>query len=182
MYKWTILFFLLLPADNFLRFGKNLDSLQILDNKIKANKAQYSLDREAAKISVLSSGELENYEYLTGEDLGYKSDVVQKEKFEYSPLGKFFNKESDERDKKEGLLKRLKIIQGKNEEQLKAIKDHGENQLDAIKNNNLLKAKKKDDKTKDIVYLEERVDKLDSRYPKSFDSNSIFFVGKDWKL
>ena len=41
---------------------------------------------------VLSSGELEKYEYLTGEDLGYKPGVVQKAKFEYSPLGQVFNK------------------------------------------------------------------------------------------
>ena len=62
----------------------------ILDDKIKANKAQYELDREAAKISALSSGELEKYEYLTGEDLGYKTGVIQKAKFEYYPLGKVF--------------------------------------------------------------------------------------------
>ena len=59
-------------------------TLKILDDKIKANKAQYHLDREAAKISALSSGELEKYEYLTGEDLGYKPDIIQKAKFEYS--------------------------------------------------------------------------------------------------
>ena len=54
------------------------EQVKILNDKIKANKAQYDLDREAAKISVLSSGELEKYEYLTGEDLEYKPDVVQK--------------------------------------------------------------------------------------------------------
>ena len=42
---------------------------KIFDDKIKANKAQYDLDREATKISALSSVELEKYEYLTGEDL-----------------------------------------------------------------------------------------------------------------
>ena len=62
---------------------------------MKVNKAQYDLDREAAKISALSSGELEKYKYLTGEDLVYKTDVIQKAKFEYSPLGKVFNKELD---------------------------------------------------------------------------------------
>ena len=41
-----------------------LTDIKILDNKIKANKAQYNLDREAAKISTLSGGELEKYEYL----------------------------------------------------------------------------------------------------------------------
>ena len=74
--------------------------VKILDDKIKANKAQYELDREAAKISALSSGELEKYEYLTGEDLGHKPDVIRKAKFEYSPLGKVFNAGLDESDKK----------------------------------------------------------------------------------
>ena len=90
------------------------EQVKIRDDKIKANKAQYDLDREAAKISALSSGELEKYEYLTGEDLGYKPDVIQTAKFEYSPPGKVFNKGLDESDKKEGLLKRLKNIKGKN--------------------------------------------------------------------
>ena len=106
---------------------------KILDDKIKANKAQYDLNREAAKKSALSSGELEKCEYLTGEDLGYKPDVVQKAKFEYSPLGKLFNKALDESDKKEGLLKRLKNIEGKYREQLDAIKDQGQKQLEGIK-------------------------------------------------
>ena len=43
--------------------------------------------------------------YLTGEDLGYKPKEVEKAKFEYSPLGKVFNKGLGEYDKKEGLLK-----------------------------------------------------------------------------
>ena len=61
------------------------EQVKILDDKIKANKAQYDLHREAAKKSTLSSRELEKYEYLTGEDLGYKQDVIQKANFEYSP-------------------------------------------------------------------------------------------------
>ena len=72
-------------------------------------------------------------EYLTGEDLGYKPDVVQKAKFEYSPIGKVFNKGLDKSDKKEGLLKRLRNIEGKNEQQLLVIRDQGEIQLEAIK-------------------------------------------------
>ena len=44
------------------------EQVKIFDNKIKANKAQYDLEREAAKISALSSDELKKYEYLTGED------------------------------------------------------------------------------------------------------------------
>ena len=62
------------------------EQVKILDDKIKANKAQHDLDREAAKISALSSGKLEKYEYLTGEDLGYKPNVLEKVKFQYSSL------------------------------------------------------------------------------------------------
>ena len=69
------------------------DQVKILDDKIKANKAQYDLDRAATKISPLSSGALAKYEYLTGEDLGYKPDVIRKANFAYSSLGQIFNKE-----------------------------------------------------------------------------------------
>ena len=55
---------------------------------MKANLGQYDLGREAAKISALSSKDLlEKYEYLTGEDLGHRPSVLEKTKFEYSPLG-----------------------------------------------------------------------------------------------
>ena len=83
------------------------EQVKILDDKIKANKAQYDLDRETAKISALSSGELEKFEYLTGEDLGCKPDVIQKAKFEYSPLGKVFNKGLDESDKKRRTFEKI---------------------------------------------------------------------------
>ena len=74
------------------------DELKIVDDKIKANQAQYDLDTEAAKIHALSSGELEKYEYLTGEDLGYKPGVAEKAKSEYSLLGKVFNKRLEKED------------------------------------------------------------------------------------
>ena len=76
------------------------DQLKINGNKIKANQAQYDLDRLAAKIPAYSSGDLRKYEYLTREDLGYKPSVAEQAKFEYSPLSKIFNKELTERDKK----------------------------------------------------------------------------------
>ena len=64
------------------------DELKILDDKIKANQAQYDLGKEAAKISALSSKNLlEKYEYLTGEGLGHRPSVLEKTKFDYSPLG-----------------------------------------------------------------------------------------------
>ena len=69
------------------------DQLKIIDNKMKANQAQYYLDRLAAKISAYSSGDLRKYEYLTGEDLGYRSSVVEQARFNYPPLGQVFNKD-----------------------------------------------------------------------------------------
>ena len=95
------------------------DQTKILNRKIKQNKTQYDLDREAAKISALSSNDLDKYEYLTGEDLGLKPSTVEQAKFEYSPLGKIFNKGLNEEDKKGGLLKKLKNIEYKNEQLLK---------------------------------------------------------------
>ena len=82
------------------------DQIKILNRKIKQNEAQYDLDREAAKISALPCNNLDKYEYLTGEDLGLKPSTIEKAKFEYSLLGKIFNKGLSEDDKKEGVLKK----------------------------------------------------------------------------
>ena len=87
------------------------------------NEAQYDFDRKAAKVSALPSNNLEKYEYLTGEDLGLKPSAIEQTKFECAPLGKIFNKGLSKDDQKEGLFKRLKNIEDKNEKQLKAIED-----------------------------------------------------------
>ena len=76
------------------------DQIKIIDNKIKANQAQYDLDRLAAKISALSFGELRKYEYFTSEDLGCRPSVLEQTKFDYSPLGKVFNQGLDDKDDK----------------------------------------------------------------------------------
>ena len=129
------------------------------------NEAQYNLDRKAAKISALSSNNLDKYEYLTGEDLGLKPSTVEQAKFEYSPLGKIFNKGLDKDDKKEGLFKRLKNIENK-------VKDENRKELEPIKNEEQSEVLKDestvaDKKPKKIVLLK---DKLDFIF-KNFDSN-----------
>ena len=78
-----------------------IDQIKILDNKILANKTQYDLDGKNAEISALSIGELEKFKYLTEKYQGIKPSIVDKVKFEYSPLGKVFNKGLDESDKKD---------------------------------------------------------------------------------
>ena len=96
--------------------------LKITDDKIKAIQSEYDKDREGAKISAIS---LDKHEYLTLEDLGYKPGVGEQAKFEYSSLGEIFNRGLDERNKKEGLLKRLKNVED-------IIKKHLEKQLKPI--------------------------------------------------
>ena len=54
------------------------------------NEARYDSDRKVAKISALSSNNLDKYEYLTGEDLVLKPNTIEQARFEYSLLGKLF--------------------------------------------------------------------------------------------
>ena len=62
---------------------------------------------------------MDKYEYLTGKDVGYKPGVVEQAKFEYLPLGKVFNKGLEKEDKKDGVLKILKVIMKRKLKQLK---------------------------------------------------------------
>ena len=65
------------------------------DDQIKDEKLQYGINREPAKISALSLGKFNKYEYLTGEEvlLSNKQQIIEQAKFEYSPLGKAFEKQ-----------------------------------------------------------------------------------------
>ena len=74
------------------------DQIKILNRKNKQNESQYDFNREAAKISAFSSNNLEKYELLTSEDLGFKPSTIEQ---------KIFNKELSEEGKKEGILKGL---------------------------------------------------------------------------
>ena len=81
-----------------------------IEDQIKDEILQYDINREAAKISALSSGKLDKYEYLTGEEilLSNQQQIIQQAKFDYSPLGKAIEK------------------------QIKTIKDQGEKQVVAL--------------------------------------------------
>ena len=90
-----------------------------INDQIRDEKLQYDINREAAKISALSSGEIRKYEYLTGEDIlpSNQQQITEQTKFAYSPLGKAFEKET------------------------KTIEDQGKKQIDALntlKSNNQL--------------------------------------------
>ena len=82
----------------------------IIDDKIRDEKLQYNINREAAKTSALSSGKIHKYEYLTGEDILplNQQQIIEQAKFTYSPLGKAFEK------------------------QIKTIEDQGQKQVEAL--------------------------------------------------
>ena len=83
-----------------------------INDQIRDEKLQYYINREAAKISALSSGKIQKYEYLTDEDIlpSNQQQIIEQAKFTYSPLGKAFEK------------------------QIKTIEDQGKKQVDALEN------------------------------------------------
>ena len=66
----------------------------VINDQIRDEKIQYDINREAAKISALSSGKTHKYDYLTGEDIlpSDQQQIIEQAKFTYSPLGKAFEK------------------------------------------------------------------------------------------
>ena len=85
-----------------------------INDKIKNEKLKYDINREAAKISALSSGKLDKYEYLTGEEIlpSDQSRIIEQAKFTYSPLGRAFEKQ-------------MKTIGDQEEKQINAFEEHG---------------------------------------------------------
>ena len=65
-----------------------------IDDQIKDEKFQHDINRETAKISVLSSGKIDKYEYLTGEEIlaSNQKQIIEQAKFTNSPLEKAFEK------------------------------------------------------------------------------------------
>ena len=101
-----------------------------IEDQIKDEKLQYDINREAAKISALSSGKLDKYEYLTGEEIlpSNQQQIIQQAKFTYSPLVKAFEK------------------------QRKTIEDQGEKQVVALES--LKDSDKKLTPIKDFIPME----------------------------
>ena len=74
-----------------------------IEGQIRAEKLQYDISRQAAKISALSSGKIDKYEYLTGEEIfpSNQQQIIEQAKFTYSPLGKAFEKQTKQLKTKE---------------------------------------------------------------------------------
>ena len=122
----------------------------------------------------MSSNNLDKYEYLTGEDLGLKPSTVEQTKFEYSPLGKIFNKGLSGDDKKEVLFKRLKNTENK-------IKDKNKKELEPIKNeeqSEVLKDESNvaDKNPKEIVLLKDKLDYIFKDFGGNFNSTGKNFL------
>ena len=75
------------------------EKTKTISKKIDQNKAQYDLDRQTAKISALSSGNVSKYEFLTGKNIFSEKDLLEKaaalKRLEYSPFGKAFEKQTN---------------------------------------------------------------------------------------
>ena len=117
------------------------------EDQIKDEKLQYDINREAAKISALSSGKLDKYEYLTGKEIlpSNQQQIIEQAKFTYSPLGKAFKK------------------------QTKTIEDQGKKQVKAIQDNKQLVNINKDDDYKDKLLLSQEIKIFKDIYNKRLD-------------
>ena len=136
-----------------------------INDQIRDEKLQYDINREAAKISALSSGKIHKYEYLTGEDIlpSNQQQIIEQTKFTYSPLRKAFEK------------------------QIKSIEDQGQKQIGALEN---LKPKERlvnvnDDYEDKLLLSKEReifrniynkrLEKIEELIEK-FDCNNLIFT------
>ena len=116
-----------------------------IEDKIKDEKLQYDINREAAKISALSSGKIDRYEYLTGEEIlpSNQQQIIEQAKCTYSPLGKAFEK------------------------QRKTTEDQGEKQIKAIQDNK--RQLINDDDYKDKLLLSKEREIFEDLYNKRLD-------------
>ena len=128
--------------------------------RLEMKKLQYDINREAAEISVLSSGKIDKYEYLTGKEIltSNQQQIVVQAKFTYSHLGKAFEK------------------------QIKAIKDQGERQVEAL---NGLKPEKQIKSIEEIfsegyesVEIKNELNEI-KEYEKVNRNNMVYYSSKE---
>ena len=84
-----------------------------IDDKIRDEKLQYDVNKGAAKMLALSSGKIDKYEYLTGEEIlpSDQGRIIERAKFPCSPLGKAYEKQTkrtEEQGKKQ--LEALEVL------------------------------------------------------------------------
>ena len=89
-------------------FRKNIKTNNLIDHKIRDEKLQYDINRDAVKISVLSSLKIDKYEYFTGEEIlpFNQRQIIEQAKSAYSPLGKASENQTE---KQVGTIKSLDL-------------------------------------------------------------------------
>ena len=94
-----------------------------IEDQIRAEKLQYDINREAAKISALSLSKINKYEYLTGEEISpsNQQQIIEQAKFTYFPLRKAFEKQIKTIDQGEKQVNALKSLES-SDKQLPSIK------------------------------------------------------------
>ena len=131
-----------------------------LEDQIRDEKLQYDSNREAAKISALSSGKTDKYEYLTGEEIlpSNQQQIIEQAKFTYSPLGKAFEK------------------------QIKTIEDQGKKQIDGLSDLKPKEIKPRETKpNKYGYYFIDGLAKIRESY-KPIDFNDLTYNFKDLEI
>ena len=137
-----------------------------IEDQIRDEKLQYDVNREAAKISALSSDKIDKYEYLTGEDIlpSNQQQIIEQAKFTYSPLG------------------------NASEKQTKTIKDQGEKQIDTLESLKTKEVKPEEIKSEEIKPKETKPDEYgdyflnelaEIRHFPEIDFNNLKYTFKD---
>ena len=140
-----------------------------IEDKIKDENLQYDINKEVANISALSSGKLDKYEFLTGEEIipSNQHQIIQQAKFNYSPLGKALEK------------------------QRKTIEDQGEKQVKAIQDKQIVNINKNDYKDKLLLSKEreifkdiynKRIDRIEELNNKIDNDNLNYIVYSSKKI
>ena len=139
-----------------------------IEDKIKDEKLQYDINREAAKISALSSGKIDKYEYLTGEEIlpSNQQQIIEQAKFTYSPLGKAFEKQT-------------KTIKDQREKQIKPIQDNKQPLISDDDYKDKLLLSKEREIFKDIY--NNRLDKIEELNNKIDYDNLNYVVARSGK-
>ena len=99
-YYFSVIIDTTLTSGNSSRFRKNLPErisklIITIDDKIRDERVQYHINRVAAKILALSSGKIDKYEILTGEEIlpSDQSRIIKQANFTFSPLDEAFEKQ-----------------------------------------------------------------------------------------
>ena len=138
-----------------------------IDDKIRNEKLQNDINRETAKISALTSGKIDKYEYPTGEKKILASDqrrVIEQAKFTYSPLGKAFEKQT-------------KKIEKQGEKQIKALENRVETKFLDIDQNSIASLFSKNYLNEEATYELNKVLKMENNKKLNSVATELFVRG-----